>query len=429
MTTSERMVVVGLGYVGLPLAVELARSFVVVGFDTNARRVTELLAAADAGLGVGREGVGPGRLRFSTDPDVLSAADYVFVCVPTPVDASRRPDLTQLRLATFEVGRQLQPGVTVVFESTVYPGATEDVCVPILERQSGLVWKRDFFVAHSPERINPGDLLHTLRNVVKVVAGDMPETAERVARIYRTMIDAGVYVAPSIVVAETAKLLENSQRDLNIALMNEAALICHRLGIDTQDVLDAARTKWNFQSYHPGLVGGHCVGVDPYYLTHKAEELGYHSEVVLAGRRINDGMPSYVAGQTVKHMAAAGRQVLGARVILLGVTFKEDCADVRNSKVFELASELREFGCEVSFHDPIAAAEDVAREHGVSLTAWDDLPRPVEALVLGVPHGEYRLLPASELLSLLRPGGLIVDVRGIFPRQLAQDRGMQLFRL
>jgi UDP-N-acetyl-D-glucosamine/UDP-N-acetyl-D-galactosamine dehydrogenase len=250
-----------------------------------------------------------------------------------------------------------------------------------------------------------------------------------VGLVYRTVISAGIYVSPSIIVAETAKLLENSQRDLNIALMNEAALICHRLGIDTQDVLAAARTKWNFQAYHPGLVGGHCVGVDPYYLTHKAEELGYHSEVVLAGRRINDTMASYLAGQTVKHIAAAGRQVLGARVILLGVTFKEDCPDVRNSKVFELASELREFGCDVVLHDPIASSEDVAGQHGVELATWEELPKPVDALVLAVPHREYRQRSWTEFPPLLRPGGLIVDVRGVFPRELAQGLGLALFRL
>jgi UDP-N-acetyl-D-glucosamine/UDP-N-acetyl-D-galactosamine dehydrogenase len=427
--TSQRIVVLGLGYVGLPLATELARAFSVVGFDTEARRVAELQSGEDTICGVPAECLSQSTLAFSTAPEVLSSARYVFVCVPTPVDAAKGPDLTQLERATAMVGRHLRAGTTVVFESTVYPGATEQACVPILERESGLAWKRDFFVAYSPERINPGDQAHTLTQVVKVVAGDLPETATRVADVYRRIIAPGVYVAPSIVVAEMAKLLENSQRDLNIALMNEAALICHRLGIDTLDVLDTARTKWNFQAYHPGLVGGHCVGVDPYYLTHKAEQLGYHSEVVLAGRRINDGMPSYLAGQTVKHMAAAGRQVLGARVILLGVTFKEDCSDVRNSKVFELAVELREFGCEVSFHDPLASSGDVLREYGVRLTAWQDLPRSVDGLILAVPHQEYRLRPQGDYLALLRPGGLIVDVRGLFPRELARERGMQLFRL
>jgi UDP-N-acetyl-D-galactosamine dehydrogenase len=425
----QRIVVVGLGYVGLPLAVELARVFQVVGYDTSARRVRELSGGWDANFGFDRAALGQPNLEFSCDPRVLSDADFVFVCVPTPVDASRRPDLTQLELATATVGRHLQKGATVVFESTVYPGATEDVCVPILAAHSGLVWKADFFVAYSPERINPGDTEHTLRNVVKVVAGDLALTAERVGLVYRTIVVAGIYVAPSIIVAETAKLLENSQRDLNIALMNEAALICHRLGIDTQDVLAAANTKWNFQAYHPGLVGGHCVGVDPYYLTHKAEELGYHSEVVLAGRRINDGMASYLARQTVKHIAAAGRQVLGARVIVLGVAFKEDCPDIRNSKVFELASELREFGCVVVLHDPVASNEDVAGQHGVELASWDDLPRAVDAVVLAVPHREYRLRSWTEFLPLLRPRGLIVDLRGVFPRELALECGLELFRL
>lgn len=429
MSPDTTIVVVGLGYVGLPLAVELARSFRVVGFDTNGRRVAELSRGFDGSSCIDRAALSNERLRLSSDPDVLSRADYVFVCVPTPVDASRRPDLRELERATLEVGRRLRAGVTVVFESTVYPGATEDLCVPILERASALRWRRDFFVAYSPERINPGDPEHTVRNVVKVVAGDLPETAERLAALYRTVVEAGVYVAPSIMVAEMAKLLENSQRDLNIALMNEAALICHRLGVDTQDVLSVARTKWNFQDYHPGLVGGHCVGVDPYYLTHKAEELGYHSEVVLAGRRINDGMARYLAGQTVKHIAAAGRQIPGARVGLCGVTFKEDCPDVRNSKVFDLALELREFGCDVSFHDPTAEPEDVLREHGVVLSSWQDLPRPLDVLVLAVAHRSFRERPPAEFCDLLGPSGLIVDVRGVLPRSLVRERGIQLFRL
>lgn len=423
------MAVVGLGYVGLPLAVELARSFSVVGFDTSARRIDELRAGLDASSCIERALFEGTALAFSSDPDVLSGVDYVFVCVPTPVDASHRPDLAALERATLDVGRRLRPGMTVVFESTVYPGATEEVCVPLLERASGLGWKKDFFVAYSPERINPGDTQHTLRTVVKVVAGDTAATGERVAAIYRAVVDAGVHIAPSIVVAETAKLLENTQRDLNIALMNEAALICHRLGIDTQDVLATASTKWNFQPYHPGLVGGHCVGVDPYYLTHKAEELGHHCEVVLAGRRINDGMSAVLAGQTVKHIAGAGHQVPGANVIVLGVTFKEDCSDVRNSRVFDLASELRDFGCRVSLHDPVASGEDVIAESGLSLTDWGALPCPADAVVLAVPHRQYRGQPPSQICDLLRPGGLIVDVRGVFPRSLAKERGLALFRL
>jgi len=429
MTLGPRMVVVGLGYVGHPLALTLARRFQVVGFDIDPSRVAELTRGSAARTTIEPQEPAEGRLAFSTDPDVLSGADYVFVCVPTPVDAFQRPDLGQLERATAAIGARLRAGTTVVFESTVYPGATEDVCVPILERTSGLTWKKDFFVAHSPERINPGDRVHTLTAVVKVVAGDTPATAERVAEVYRPIIEAGVYIAPSIVVAEMAKLLENSQRDLNIALMNEAALICHRLGIDTQDVLTAAGTKWNFQPYHPGLVGGHCVSVDPYYLTHKAEELGYHSEVVLAGRRINDSMASYLAGQTVKHIAALGQQVLGARVVILGVTFKEDCPDVRNSKVFELARELEEFGCGVSLHDPVARPDDVRLEAGARLSSWPELPRGADAVVLAVPHREYREQSPLEFLELLRPGGLIVDVRGFFPRELARDHGVRIFRL
>jgi len=429
MSTGERMVVVGLGYVGLPLCVELSRAFRVVGFDQDPRRVAGLSRGSDTSSCVDRADLGQSSLSFSTDADVLSGADVVFVCVPTPVDASHRPDLTDLLRATTDVGRRLRRGATVVFESTVYPGATEDVCVPLLERSSGLVWKRDFFVAHSPERINPGDEAHTLRSVVKVVAGDLPETTERVAGIYRRIVSAGVHIAPSIKVAETAKLLENSQRDLNIALMNEAALICHRLGIDTEDVLLTAGSKWNFQPYHPGLVGGHCVGVDPYYLTHKAEELGYHSEVVLAGRRINDGMAAYLAGQTVKRIAAAGRQVPGARVSVLGVTFKEDCPDVRNSKVFELSAELSQFGCVVTLHDPVAVPADVLAEHGMALSSWDDLPRAADALVLAVPHRHYRERAKAEFLPLLRPRGLLVDLRGLFPRELALEQGLELFRL
>ena len=349
--------VVGLGYVGLPLAVEFGKRYRTIGFDLSQAKIDAYTQGRDpTGEVPGSELQAARLLEPTTDASLLREADFLIVAVPTPVDIAHNPDFAPLASASEIVGRHLKPGSTVVFESTVYPGATEEICVPLIERHSGMRWKQDFHVGYSPERINPGDREHTLTRIVKVVSGDTPQTLERVAAMYGSVITAGVHRATSIKVAEAAKVIENTQRDLNIALMNELSLIFHRIGIDTGEVLAAAGTKWNFLPFRPGLVGGHCIGVDPYYLTHKAESLGYHPQVILAGRRINDGMGKYIAEQTVKQMSRAGFPIRGAKVTVLGLTFKEDCPDLRNSKVIDVIQELRTYGVEVHVHDPIATA-------------------------------------------------------------------------
>lgn len=424
---SPHLAVVGLGYVGAPLAVELATAFRVTAYDPQRQRIDELAAGLDRTLTLDAQRLLSTGARFTDRADELEQADMFFVCVPTPVDASHRPDLSELLAATRLVGKHLSRGAVVVFESTVYPGATEGVCVPALEAASGLEWKRDFFVAFSPERINPGDQEHTLPRVVKVVSGDSPATTERVAAIYRRIVPAGLHVAPSILVAEMAKLLENTQRDLNVAFVNEAAMLCHRLGIDTEDVLAAARTKWNFLPFHPGLVGGHCVGVDSYYLTHKADESGHPLELVPAGRRVNERMARYVADRLVAGLEHRGARVSGARIIVLGVTFKEDCPDVRNSQSIELCRILTARGHAVQVHDPVADAELAARG-GVELSTWAALQGGADALVLAVPHRAL-LDRGASLLDLVSPGGLVVDVRHAFDRKEIERRGLRSFRL
>ncbi len=348
--------------------------------------------------------------------------------MPTPVDDAHQPDLEPLVAASRTIGANLKRGATVIYESTVYPGATEEVCVPQLESASGMKWKADFHVAYSPERINPGDREHTLVNVRKVVAGDEPATLESVAALYAAVVKAGIHKVSSIQVAEAAKVIENTQRDLNIALMNELAIIFHRLGLDTLEVLEAAGTKWNFLPFRPGLVGGHCIGVDPYYLTHKAERSGYHPQVILAGRRINDGMGKYIAEQTVKRMIAAGSAVKGAKANILGLSFKENCPDVRNSRVAELAAELAAYGVEVRIHDPEANAEEAERELGVRLARWEDLPS-ADALIVAVAHKRFVSLGVSELAQKLAPGGCFIDVKARFDRAALEAAGFRVWRL
>jgi UDP-N-acetyl-D-galactosamine dehydrogenase len=350
------------------------------------------------------------------------------VAVPTPIDEAHQPDFVPLVGASESVGRNLKRGATIVYESTVYPGATEEVCIPVVEKHSGLKWKRDFFVGYSPERINPGDRERTLTKIVKVVAGDTPETLERVARIYGSIVAAGVHRASSIKVAEAAKVIENTQRDLNIALVNELALIFHRLGIDTEEVLQAAGTKWNFLKFRPGLVGGHCIGVDPYYLTHKAETIGYHPQVILAGRRINDGMGKYVAEQTVKQLINAGAPVKGADVIVLGLTFKENCPDLRNSRVIDVVRELESYGAKVSVHDPVADAADAVHEYGIELVPWERLPRAA-AIVSAVAHREFAARTLDEYAAKLVPEGLFVDVKCQMDADALRARGLRVWRL
>ena len=421
--------VVGMGYVGLPLAVEFGKKHRTIGFDLSQSKIDAYLKCVDPTGEVATSELQAAKLLEPTsDATRLREADFIVVAVPTPVDAAHNPDFSPLASASRSVGRHLKPGAIVVFESTVYPGATEDVCVPIIERESGLRWKTDFFVGYSPERINPGDKEHTLTRIVKVVSGDTPETLDKVAAMYASVITAGVHKASSIKVAEAAKVIENTQRDLNIALMNELSLIFHRIGIDTGEVLAAAGTKWNFLPFRPGLVGGHCIGVDPYYLTHKAESLGYHPQVILAGRRINDGMGTYIAEQTVKQMSQAGYPIRGAKVVVLGLTFKENCPDLRNSKVIDVIQELRTYGVDVYVHDPIAAAGEARHEYGIELVEWDLLPRAA-AIVAAVAHDDYRKRPLSDYLARLEPRGVVMDVKSMFDAAALRAEGVQTWRL
>jgi UDP-N-acetyl-D-galactosamine dehydrogenase len=421
--------VVGLGYVGLPLAVEFGKKYPTAGFDLSETKVAAYRTGVDpAGEVSPADFTMASQLACHTDPAVLASANFVVVAVPTPVDAAHQPDFRPLESASRTVGQNLKRGAIVVYESTVYPGATEEICVPILERESGLKWKKDFFVGYSPERINPGDKERSITRIVKVVSGDTPQTLETVRGMYASIIAAGVHQASSIKVAEAAKVIENTQRDLNIALMNELSVIFHRLDIDTQEVLKAAETKWNFLPFRPGLVGGHCIGVDPYYLTHKAEMLGYHPQVILAGRRINDGMGPYVASETVKQMINAGFGVKGADVIVLGLTFKENCPDLRNSKVADIVHELQAFGCKVHVHDPLAAPEDALREYGVSLSGWDDLPF-APAIVAAVAHDAYRRMPPGHFLEKLMPSGIFIDVKSCHDKAALEAAGATVWRL
>ncbi|HWH84413.1 MAG TPA: nucleotide sugar dehydrogenase [Burkholderiaceae bacterium] len=429
MAAEPTIAVIGLGYVGLPLVVEFGKRLRTIGFDVAADKVDACRAGRDPSREISdAEMARATHAEFTTDAAALGAADVVLIAVPTPVDAARIPDFSPLLAASRALGPHLKRGATVVYESTVYPGATEEVCIPALEQSSGLVWKRDFAVGYSPERINPGDREHRLTNVLKVVAGDSPETLDRVAALYERVVEPGVHRCSSIKTAEACKVIENTQRDLNIALMNELAIIFDRIGIDTAEVLEAAGTKWNFLKFKPGLVGGHCIGVDPYYLTHKAETLGYHPQVILAGRRINDGMGKYIAERTVKQMIANGSPVKGAKVVVLGLTFKEDCADLRNSKVIDIVEELRSYGVEVFVHDPQADPAEALREHGVRLWSWDDLPR-AEAIVAAVAHRQYRDWPLARLTAKAAPGASFIDVKSAFDAAALRAAGLAVWRL
>jgi UDP-N-acetyl-D-galactosamine dehydrogenase len=421
--------VVGLGYVGLPIAVEFGKRYRTIGFDLSEKKVrayrefrdpTGELSAADLRAAT--------QFEPTTDARELAQADFIVVAVPTPVDDAHNPDFGPLIGASEALGKNLKRGAIVVYESTVYPGATEEVCVPILESHSGMVWKEDFFVGYSPERINPGDREHSLTRIVKVVSGDLPSTLETVATMYSSIITAGVYRASSIQVAEAAKVIENTQRDLNIALMNELSLIFNRMGIDTLEVLQAAGTKWNFLPFRPGLVGGHCIGVDPYYLTHKAEKLGYHPQVILAGRRINDGVGKFVAEQAVKSLIQSGAAINGAHVNVLGLTFKENCPDLRNSKVIDVIRELQSYGMTVHVHDPVASADEALHEYGVKLTDWDKLPA-ASALVAAVSHSAYKAMPLEALAAKVVSGGLLVDVKSQHDAPAWRERGFRVWRL
>jgi UDP-N-acetyl-D-galactosamine dehydrogenase len=425
----ETVAVVGLGYVGLPLAVEFGKKRKTIGFDLSDAKIESYRRLVDPTGEVSSDELRAAeQLVVTTDPTALAQADFIIIAVPTPVDSAHQPDFRPLVNASESVGKYMKRGAIVVYESTVYPGATEDVCVPILEKSSGMRWQRDFHVGYSPERINPGDKEHTLTRILKVVSGDNPVTLEKIAALYEGIITAGVHRVSSIKVAEAAKVIENTQRDLNIALMNELAILFDRIGIDTLEVLRAAGTKWNFLPFRPGLVGGHCIGVDPYYLTHKADMIGYHPQVILAGRRINDGMGKFIAEQTVKHMIRNGSQVKGSRVNVLGLTFKEDCPDIRNTRVIDVIHELKSYGADVHVHDPVSNAEEAFREYGLHLEQWGELPR-ADALVLAVAHRQFLARPIDEYLAKVVDHGCFIDVKSQFDLAALRRAGLTVWRL
>lgn len=417
-----KLAVIGLGYVGVPLAVQFGMKYDTVGFDVKKERLDMLKSGRDDTLETSPESLAKAvRLRYTDDPAELADRDIFIVTVPTPVDCYNRPDLTPLYRASETIGKVMQKNSIVIYESTVYPGCTEEECVPVLEKFSGLKYNRDFFCGYSPERINPGDKQHNLLNTKKITSGSTCEVAEIVDQLYNSILESGTHKASSIKVAEAAKVIENSQRDLNIAFVNELAKIFNLIGIDTNDVLEAAGTKWNFMKFKPGLVGGHCIGVDPYYLTHKAQALGYLPEVILAGRRINDGMGKYVAGEIVKKMIRKGNRILDARVLQLGITFKENCPDIRNSRAVDVVRGLQEFGCRVDILDPWADPEEVAKEYGVkSVSSFSNLAsEPYDAIVLVVPHRQFGEL---DLDGLKNDTTVIYDVKGFLPREIVDGR-------
>jgi len=426
MTT---VAVIGLGYVGLPLVVEFGKKMRTIGFDIATAKVEACQRGTDPSRELTDAQVQAAtHAVYTDDPKLLGEADIIVVAVPTPVDEAHIPDFRPLIGSSTSAGRHMKKGAIVVYESTVYPGATEEVCIPVLERESGMKWKQDFFVGYSPERINPGDKEHTLTKILKIVSGDTPATLEKVAALYESIVEPGVHRASSIKAAEAAKVIENTQRDLNIALMNELAIIFDKLGIDTSEVLEAAGTKWNFLKFKPGLVGGHCIGVDPYYLTHKADMLGYHPQVILAGRRINDSMGKFIAEQTIKHMIASGSYIKGARVNVLGLTFKENCGDLRNSKVIDIIHELQSYGVDVFVCDPQAEGHEAMHEYGVRLLPFEELPR-ADAIVAAVSHREFVAMGADDFGRKLVKGGAFIDVKAAFDAKAMLAAGYKLWRL
>ena len=419
---NTKIAIIGLGYVGLPLAVEFGKKYATLGFDIRQARIDELRQGIDSTLEVSAEELADiSQLHFSADKADLAACTVFIVTVPTPIDNAKRPDLTPLIRASEMIGRVLKVGDVVVYESTVYPGCTEEVCVPILERESGLKFNQDFFAGYSPERINPGDKEHRVINILKVTSGSTPETADFVDALYRSIIVAGTHKASSIKVAEAAKVIENTQRDVNIALINELALIFNKLGIDTLEVLEAAGTKWNFLPFRPGLVGGHCIGVDPYYLTHKAQEVGYHPEVILAGRRINDGMGAFVATQTVRLMAAKKINPVGAKVLILGLAFKENCPDVRNTRVVDILDSLAEYHAQVDVYDPWVNADEAEHEYAIRPISQPELGS-YDAIIIAVAHHQFKTLGAAGIRAFGKPHSIIYDVKHILPRAAVDGR-------
>jgi UDP-N-acetyl-D-galactosamine dehydrogenase len=419
--SESKIGIVGLGYVGLPLAVEFGKRFDTLGLDINVQRIEELKAGFDRSREVsGEELKTAQRLNYTADPGDLERCDVYIVTVPTPIDEYKRPDLTPLVKSSETVGRILAKGDIVIYESTVYPGATEEVCVPILEAQSGLVFNRDFYCGYSPERINPGDKEHRVINIKKVTSGSTPEVADFVDALYRTVIIAGTHKASSIKVAEAAKVIENTQRDVNIALINELAILFHKLGLNTLEVLEAAGSKWNFLPFRPGLVGGHCIGVDPYYLTHKAQEIGHHPEIILAGRRINDGMGEYVVQRLVKLMTRKRIHVSGANILLLGLTFKENCPDIRNTRVIDIIRELQSYHASVDVHDPWADADEARAEYGIELA--QALPKGhYDAIVIAVAHNQFKAMGAEGIRAFANPGAVVFDIKNMLSRDAVDE--------
>jgi UDP-N-acetyl-D-galactosamine dehydrogenase len=425
-----KIAVIGLGYVGLPLALELGKIFETIGFDISNDKVNFYNKKIDPSGELTIEDFTSSKLlRFTTQASLIASADFIIVAVPTPVNKANQPDFSPLVLSSETVGRYIKPGAIVVYESTVYPGATEEICVPIIEKFSKLKWKKDFFIGYSPERINPGDKDRTIVDITKIVSGDSKESLEVISFVYGSIIKAGIYKAASIKVAEAAKVIENTQRDLNIALMNELAIIFNKIGIDTSEVLEAAGTKWNFMPFRPGLVGGHCIGVDPYYLTYKAELEGYHPQVILSGRFINDSMADFIALEVIKRLIHKGCNIKESKIVILGLTFKENCADIRNSKVAKLFNSLNEFGCEIFVHDPLASTQDSFSEYGINLLTWDDLPENSDALIVAVPHKEYLNKSIDDITCHLGIDGLFVDIKSAFNKEIIKNKGFQIWRL
>ncbi len=425
----EKIALVGLGYVGLPLAVALSRRFNVVGYDQKIDRIEELKSGYDRTMEVSDEELSRLTIELTSNPEALARCKLIIIAVPTPIDGYKVPDFEPLKKASLTAGKYMRKGSCVVYESTVYPGATEEICIPILERESGFKLGVDFSVGYSPERVNPGDKKHTIENIVKVVAGSDDSTREMLSKVYGEVVKKGIHEVSSIKVAEAAKVIENTQRDLNIALMNELSMIFDRIGIDTTEVLRAARTKWNFLPFSPGLVGGHCIGVDPYYLTFKAESLGYNPEMILSGRRINDGMGKYIAGKAVKMIASQGKRVKDSKVAVLGITFKEDVPDLRNTKVIDIIHELKDFGIEVTVHDPLADKDEARAYYGIELEEMENIAG-VDAVIIAVMHKYYKKLGLSKIADLCSGDTpVIIDIKSLFEIEEANDRGVIYWRL
>lgn len=425
----KSIAVVGLGYVGLPLAVEFAKVFNVIGFDIKKHRINELSLGIDSTGETSKKQLQSSKIDFTNDPRKLRLSSIIIIAVPTPIDEHKIPDIYPLKSASEIVGRYLQKGAVVVYESTVYPGVTEEICVPIIEKFSGLSCGKDFKVGYSPERINPGDKTHGISGIVKVVSAQDKKTTDLLAWIYGSVVKAGIHKAPDIKTAEAAKVIENIQRDLNIALVNELAIIFNRMGIDTKSVLDAASTKWNFLRFEPGLVGGHCIGVDPYYLTFKAQSIGYHPEVILSGRRINDNMGRYIAANTIKQLINSARSVKKSKILILGLTFKENISDVRNTRVIDIYNELKEYGVDVFVHDPYADKKEVFNEYGLSLIQKPESKKPFDGIILAVKHNEYRKYTLGYLKKLCNGNPVLIDVKALFKREEAIKAGFHYWRL